>query len=273
MAARELFISQPAVSVAIRQLEERYGKRLLIRSSKGIRPTVEGKALYDYLVQAMSLIQTAENKYFRLVGLEEGAITIGASDTILSNFLLPYIDRFLNKHPKVTIKITNNLTRDTIQLLKVGEIDLGFVNMPIVQDDQLELHECMSLNDRLFGGAKYRRLSETGLHIKKLNDYPLLMLEKTSSTRRFHDSFAESNGVILKPAIELSSTDLLLKFAKINLGLAFAAREFIPERAAGLYEIPLTPALPARSIGLVRLAGIPMSFAAAEFIELIKSRD
>lgn len=273
IAAKELYISQPAVSMAIRQLEDKYKKPLLVRSSRGIRPTAEGRMLYDYLVQAMSLIHTAETKYVEMANLNDGEIKIGASDTILSNFLLPYISIFLKKFPKIKIKMTNNLTKETINLLKIGQVDIGFINLPIEDSEQFEISECMRLNDCLLCGKKYSHLAKTGLELKQLNDYPLLLLEKGSSTRRFLDSYAETFGVIMHPAIELGSTDLLLKFAQIDLGLSFAAREFIAkDLAAGtLFEIPLEPQIPPRSIGLIKLSGIPLSFAAAKFIELIKN--
>jgi DNA-binding transcriptional LysR family regulator len=271
VAAKELFISQPAVSMAIRQLEDKYGKPLLVRSSKGIRPTAEGKMLFDYLIQALSLIQTAENRYFQMKDLNNGEIKIGASDTILSNYLLPYINEFIKKYPKITIKMTNNLTKETIRLLKIGEVDIGFVNLPISDSEQFDLTECMLLHDALLVGEKYKRLAETGVSIRNVNEYPLLLLEKGSSTRKFLDSYAETNGVILSPAIEFGSTDLLIKFTKIDCGMTFAAREFLLgdlERGE-IYEVPITPEIPHRSIGMIRLSGIPISFATERFIKMI----
>ena len=69
-AARELFISQPAVSMSIRQLEDRMGSPLLVRTAKGVYPTAEGKLLYTYLEQALGLIQAAEEKYYQMVHME-----------------------------------------------------------------------------------------------------------------------------------------------------------------------------------------------------------
>ncbi len=275
LAAKELFISQPAVSMAIRQLEDKYRKPLLVRSSKGIRPTAEGKMLYDYLVQALSLIQTAEDKYFQMASLNDGEIKIGASDTILSNYLLPYINVFMKRYPKITVKMTNNLTKETINLLKIGEVDIGFINLPVTHNDHFELSECMQLHDSLLCGERYKHLRQTGINLKNINDYPLLMLERGSSTRSFLDGYAEMSGVILKPAIELGSTDLLIKFAKINLGLTFAAREFLTKEinSGELFEIPITPKIPHRSIGLIKLTGIPLSYAAAKFVDILKENN
>jgi len=72
-AARELFISQPAVSMSIRQLEDRMGSPLLVRTAKGVYPTAEGKLLYTYLEQALGLIQAAEEKYYQMVHMEMGS--------------------------------------------------------------------------------------------------------------------------------------------------------------------------------------------------------
>ena len=83
-AARELFISQPAVSMSIRQLEDRMGSPLLVRTAKGVYPTAEGKLLYTYLEQALGLIQAAEEKYYQMVHMEMGELKIGASDSIIS---------------------------------------------------------------------------------------------------------------------------------------------------------------------------------------------
>ena len=92
-AARELFISQPAVSMSIRQLEDRMGSPLLVRTAKGVYPTAEGKLLYTYLEQALGLIQAAEEKYYQMVHMEMGELKIGASDTVIANFLLPYLEK------------------------------------------------------------------------------------------------------------------------------------------------------------------------------------
>ena len=84
-AARELYISQPAVSMSIRQLEDRMGSPLLVRTAKGVYPTAEGKLLYTYLEQALGLIQAAEEKYYQMVHMEMGELKISANDTVIAN--------------------------------------------------------------------------------------------------------------------------------------------------------------------------------------------
>ena len=272
LAAKELFISQPAVSMAIKQLEERMGKPLLVRSSKGIRPTAEGSVLYDYLNQALNLIKTAEQKYMEMAHLQIGEIKIGSSDTLLSHYLLPYIERYIEAYGNIGIKITNRTTYETISLLKSGQVDIGFVNLPIAGDDNLEIVECIKIQDCLVGGNRYASLATTGLKLEEITDFPLLLLEKESNSRRYLDAYAGASGVEFKPSIELGSYDLLVQFAKANIGLAFAVHEFACEHfdSKTLFEIPVTPPVPPRSVGMVKLKGVALSYAANRFAELLQ---
>ena len=270
-AAKELYISQPAVSMAMKQLEERLGSPLLIRTTKGVRPTPEGEVLYTYLDRALNMIKTAEHKYFEMANLEQGEIRIGASDIVISGYLMTYIERYSSIYSDIRIKVTNKTTYESLKLLKSGVIDMCFVNLPIDHGEDLEITECLEVHDCLIGGVKYKDLAEHGIKLSQLSDFPLLLLEDLSNTRRQLDKFAAENGFIFKPIIELASYDLLIQFAKINLGLTFIIREFDNSAIDGksIFEIPVTPPLPKRSVGLVKLKNVALSYAANKFVEML----
>jgi DNA-binding transcriptional LysR family regulator len=274
-AARELYISQPAVSMAIRQLEDRMGSPLLIRTAKGVYPTAEGKLLYTYLEQALGLIHAAEEKYFQMVNMEMGELKIGASDTVIANFLLPYLEKYHKLYPDINIKVTNKTTYESLRLLKNGSVDVCFINLPINEEGDFEITPCIEIQDVLVGGERYKLLSQVGLELKDLPGYPLLLLEDLSNSRRYIDRYAEENGVVLNPILELGSSDLLISFAQINLGLTYVIKEFTQDalREKQLYEIPVTPPLPKRSIGMVRLKNVTSPHAVQGFIELIELQE
>lgn len=271
-AAKELYISQPAVSMSIKQLEERMGSTLLVRTAKGVRTTPEGDILYEYLEQALGLIKTAEKKYFEMVNMENGEIKIGASDTVIAHFLMPYLEKYHTLYPDINIKVTNKTTYETLKLLKNGSVDLCFINLPISEDTDLEITECLKIHDCLLGGIKYQTLSQKGIDIQQITKYPLLLLEDLSNSRRYIDQYAKENGVILEPIIELGSSDLLIDFTRINLGLTFVIKEFTKKEIdnQSLFEIPLNPVIPERSIGLVKLKNVALSHAARGFTNLLK---
>ena len=227
-AAEALFVTQPSVSMAIKLLEEKLGCTLFIRSSKGVKLTSEGEVFYSYLGKAMLLIDTAEQKYDELLHLESGQVNIGASDSILSGFLLPYLEKYNELYEKISIKVMNRTTEETLELLKKGNIDFGFVNLPIMEQDQeqIEIINYMPIQDCIIFGTKFKQLLGKEFNIEDLENYPLLMLKCCSNTRQLLDEYAKLQGATLKPTIELDSTDLLIKFAKINLGIAFVIKEF-----------------------------------------------
>ncbi len=270
-AAKELYISQPAVSMAVKQLEDRMGNALLVRTAKGVYPTTEGKVLYTYLSQALGFIQAAEEKYFQLVNMEMGELKISASDTVIANFLLPYLERYHKLYPDINIKITNKTTYESLRLLKNGSVDVCFVNLPVTQTEGLEIVPCMEIQDILVGGERYKELAQTGLDIRQLPQYPLLLLEDLSNSRRYLDSYAEENGIVFNPILELGSSDLLVSFAKINLGLTYVIKEFVQAelQAKKLYEIPVKPQISKRNIGMVRLKNVSLSHAMQGFVDLI----
>ena len=130
-AAEELFISQPAVSQAIKQLESLAGSQLFIRSPRGVLLTDEGKLLFSYIEKAMELINVAEEKFEEIRDLEKGTLSIGASDTLCKHFLLPYLKEFHKLYPKINLQIANRTSKETLELLRYGKVDIGFVNLPV----------------------------------------------------------------------------------------------------------------------------------------------
>jgi len=268
-AAKELFITQPAVSMAVKQLEDKLGKPLLSRSPKGIITTAEGGVMYDYLSRALGLIETAEKKYAEMADLKTGEVRIGASDTIMSVFLLPYIERYLIDYPGINFRIINRTTYGTAALLKNAQVDVGFVNLPLEPDGSLEITECLTIRDCIIGGTKYAHLTERGLTFRDLAKYPLMLLEKNSNTRRLLDKFAAANGYAFSPAIELDSSDLLVRCAGINLGIAVVTREFTGIDNASVFEIPFHPRFPERAVGLIKLKGVGLSYAAGRFVNML----
>lgn len=269
-AAERLFITQPAVSHAIKQLEFRLGGALFFRTSRGVKLTAEGEVLLKFVSQAHHFLENGEKKIAEMRKLMAGEVKIGAGDTLCRYYLLPYLESFHREHPNVKIQVTNRTTRETVALLKEGRIDFGIVNLPI-DDRQLRIRESIALHDCFVAGPAHSAAAALPLSWEQLARLPLLMLERGSSIRRHADAFAESQGVRLRPEIELGSIELIVQFARIGLGVGCVIREFAAgELADGtLHELPLEEALPARRVGLVTLRDVPLSTAAQRLLELL----
>ena len=121
-AAEELMISQPAISKSIKNLEEQLGGQLFIRTKRGVILTEEGKEFYKYISHALEYIYNAENRFTDLINLNVGTIKIGVSTTLTREFLIPYLEEFHEKYPKIDIEIITTLTSELIPKLKKGLI-------------------------------------------------------------------------------------------------------------------------------------------------------
>ncbi len=270
-AAEELYVSQPAVSQAIKRLEEQLGVRLLVRSSKGVRLTQEGATLSQHVAQAYSLIEAAERRIVEIRGMTSGEVRIGASDTLCKYYLAPHLEVFHREFPGVRLHVTNRTTPETLGLLRAGKVDVGVINLPITPDPSLNVKETMTVQDCFVGGAKYTDLAKEPIPLEELVRHPLLMLETASNTRRYIDRWASSKGVTLNPEVELGSIDLLLLFAGIGLGIACVVREFAQaELSSGrLREIELVDPIPRRRVGIVTLKDVGLPVAASRFVDLL----
>ncbi|MBQ3493177.1 MAG: LysR family transcriptional regulator [Clostridia bacterium] len=271
-AAEELFISQPAVSQAIKQLETQLGGKLFNRTHKGMELSdTGGKQIFPIVEQALKLFEEAESKYSELKDTATGIVRICASDTVATHFLLPYIKEYHEKYPDVNLILLNGTSSDTIELLKNNKGDVGFVNLPIDDSDINLSNTVMQLHDTFVASDSFSELFNDIVDLKRLQDYPLLMLELSTATRQAIVSFAHSQGVHLHPEIELASMELMTELAKNGIGIACIPREFVKHELENgtLKEIKTNPSLPSRAIGLALPKHENMIFAVKEFVKLL----
>lgn len=271
-AAKELYMTQPAVSQAIMQLEKELDTRLFNRTPKGVNFTDEGSLLYEYIYSAINLIDVGEEKIQEFKNLTTGELKIGVGDTISRYFLLPYLEIFHNSYPNIKFKIVNGTTFEITSLLKSGEVDVAVCNFPI-DDSALELRPCLEVHDIFVCGEKYKHLLSGPVSLQELVKQPLILLDNSNS-RNYVEDYMLSKGVPISPEFELGSHELLLEFAKINLGIACVTREFSQEYLNKdlLYEVQLTEEIPKRDIGVCFLKSVPLSPASTKFVEILEKK-
>ncbi len=269
-AARELYMTQPAVSQAIMQLEDELKIRLFTRTPRGVILTNEGKMLFEYTNSAISLLDAGEKKIKESRDLKEGELKIGVSDTISRYYLLPYLEKFHKSYPNIKLKIINRTTVELCNLIKSGEIDIGICNLPI-KDNSLDIEKCKDIHDIFVLGERYKSLISKAITYEEIIKYPLIFLDNRSRSRQYVEDYLFSKGIKISPEIELGSHDLLLEFAKIGLGLACVVKEFSEDYLlnGSLYEVNLVEDIPKRSIGICSLKGVSLSPSSEKFMEYL----
>ena len=271
-ASEELCISQPAISRAIKNLEDQLGGQLFVRTKRGVVLTEEGKEFYNYIKQAIEYINNAENKFTDLINLETGCIKIGISTTLTKEFLLPYLEKFHSLYPKIDIQIITYLTSDLMPKLRNGLIDIVILNLNNKDyGSDIEVIKCREINDCFVVSNKYKELINKEISLKDLNNYPLILQAKGSNTREFLDNVARENGITLKPNIELASYSLVVEFSKIGLGIGYVTKEYIKEAIKNkeLYELKLKEKIPSRYIGIALSKNHIPNFSTKKLIEII----
>lgn len=276
-AAEELYISQPAVSRSIKQLETQLGVTLFTRTHRGMVLSAKGgKVIFSEVERALGLLEEAENRISEMNNLATGTIRIGASDTIFEYFLADKIAEFHERFPSVKIELMADFTPDTIEKLKSDKCDVAFVNLPITADSDLKLYgNCMRLNDIFIAGEKYSSLAEKPISLSALKKYPLILMDENTIARRSLNNFLSSVGVSLTPSIEVGSWDLMKRLVSKGMGIGVIPREYAMRRLneKSLYEVKTEVSLPVRSVGILLKKNATISYALHCFIDLFIQTD
>ena len=270
-AAEELYISQPAVSRSIKQLELQLGVSLFTRTHRGMKLSAQGgKIIFEQVERALQLLESAENCITEMKTTPTGTIRIGASDTIFEYFLADKIVDFHNRFPAVKIDLLADFSPDTIEKLKEDKCDVAFVNLPISPDPELRLHgNCMRLNDIFIAGQGFEGYKEEKNSLSSLQKLPLIFMDKNTVSRKSLDNFLSSVGVGLTPAIEVGSWDLMKRLVARGMGVGVIPKEYaIKELEDGLlFELQTDVRLPVRSVGMLLSKTAPVSYALHSFIQ------
>lgn len=272
-AAQELFISQPAASQAIKQLEGQLGISLFNRTHKGMELSAGGgKLIINQVETALELLEAAESKLTELKTSATGTLRIGATDSIFSHVLSDYLARFNEKYPAVKLELTSSTSPDTVNRLKEGRCDVAFVNLPLEDDDVRFYGTVTHLSDAFVAGKKYSGLQSEEIPLKRLHDYPLLMIEANTVARRALAASEEILGVHFVPDIEVANWDLMKKLVIKGMGVGCIPREYCTAEfeSGDLFELKTTPALPVRGIGVALAKHATPSFAVKEFLSMFK---
>ena len=265
-AADCLYISQSAVSQSIKTLEKRLNQTLFIRSTKRVALTKEGELLLKHVEPAINLISRGENQL--CADPKSGVqLRIGASDTICRYYLVPFLNNFHKQYPNIHIKVSNGTSLQCAKLLERNEVDVIVTNSPnSALNNMMQIIPVKRFRDIFIVNAEAYPLADRPITLQELQQHPILMLDKRSTTSIFlHNLFLE-NSLDLVPAIELSSNDLLIDLARIGLGIAFIP-DFCMNNTEGLSVIDLTQEIPTRMLVAAYNSDIPISDAAKYFID------
>lgn len=280
-AAKELYISQPAVSKSIKKLEDNLNVELFTRTSRGVILTDEGEVLYKHTGRAFEELYSGEKIIEHMNELGIGHITIGVSTTLCKYVLLPYLNKFIHNNPHINVTIECQSSYQTLKLIEEHKIDIGLVNEP----DSLknlnffkvgEIQDIFVATKSYLDHLKIREDSVNGkamdpaIIFKSCN---LMLLDEKNLTRKHINKYLKVNKIDINQILEVTSMDLLIEFAKTSLGVACVIEEFIEHEldSGSLLEIPLPAPIEKRNIGFVYDSNIPQDSSTVKFVDFYKN--
>lgn len=275
-AAKELYISQPAISKSIQKLEESMNCELFRRSSRGVCLTEEGELLYSHVKVAFETLALGEDRLRNSIELGVGHLKIGVSSTLCKYMLLPYLKEFIKLYPHINISITCQSTNDTLKLLEENKIDVGLIGKPESLKN-IDFYYLAEIKDIFVATKDYlRNLKARGVKEDRiLQSSTIMLLDKNNMTRQYIDDYLQENHIVVQDSIDISSMDLLIEFAKISVGVACVIREFVKKELAdgSLIEIPLGFPIHKREVGFAYKKSVKPSKSLELFVDFYKSHE
>lgn len=275
-AAKELYISQPAISKSIQKLEESMNCELFRRSSRGVSLTEEGELLYSHVKVAFETLALGEDRLRNSIELGVGHLKIGVSSTLCKYMLLPYLKEFIKLYPHINISITCQSTNDTLKLLEENKIDVGLIGKPESLKN-IDFYYLAEIKDIFVATKDYlRNLKARGVKEDRiLQSSTIMLLDKNNMTRQYIDDYLQENHIVVQDSIDISSMDLLIEFAKISVGVACVIREFVKKELAdgSLIEIPLGFPIHKREVGFAYKKSVKPSKSLELFVDFYKSHE
>lgn len=276
-AAKELFISQPAISKAVSKLEQNLSVKLFTRNSRGVKLTEEGAMLYEYTCSAFESLRQGEENIKKIHSLGIGHIKIGVSTTLCKYLLLPYLQRFIEAHPHIKVTIECRSTFESLALLEEGKLDIGLIGKPS-QTKSIDFFPLRSIQDTFVASPAYlenliEREPSISVNSKELfQQANLMLLDEKNITRLYIEDYFAKHNIRTGQILEVSNMDLLIEFSKIGLGIGCVIREFVEKELADgtLKELPPLHALAKRTVGFAYNKTAVQNDSVKRFIQYYK---
>lgn len=217
-ASEKMLVSQPAITKAIKELEEELNTKLLERNKKGVIPTEEGQILYEHtknmfndLNTTLNILETTQNNNLNLY--------IGATTTNFINYVKDALNEFRNKYPNVHIHIVLEEPKILNDMKRLNKLDILIKNDYETVDD-LEVIKTFEITDKFVASSiTFKDLENKVLSLEELLNYPLVLLSSITHGRRNFDSFLKSKNIIYKPTYEFNSYSLCKELIKNGFGI------------------------------------------------------
>lgn len=228
-AAKSMYLSQPAISKSIKNLEMDLDTTLFYRTLNGIVLTEKGKELFTYVEEAFNSIRLAKKKMLENKNLEKGTLAIGIRSHIASFYLIDKIINYHKKYPKIEITIINRPSNELLKLLNDNKID--FIIDITSYKDELDSYDVKDLGnlEHCFVTLNNENIlpQKDEYTLKDLKNVPLILPVNHSSHRKILNQFAKDNNIKFQNVLSIETSELIYDFVKRGEGVGYILKNMV----------------------------------------------
>lgn len=264
-AAGQLYISQPAVSITIRKLEENLNTTLFIRKTKGVALTEAGRELYENVKRAFAILLDTEDRL--KFHQNTGRLRIAASNVLCKHFLMPYLKEFTSLYPDTDLSITCTSSAVACAMLERCEIDLALAAKP--QNLGTLMYHSLGMIEYIFVCTPAYRNKLDCDNDEIFEHGNIILLDKDNVSRRHLDHYYAQNRINPLHILEVNEMDLLIAFAKMGIGVSCVVKQFVAQEleAGSLIEVEMSEPISPREIGFLYQNLKPMNGNILKFVD------
>lgn len=271
-AADALLRNQPNVTRTIRLLETQLGCTLFIRTSRGVKLTEEGEALFVHVRIAMEQMEAGLEELTGAKALRSGTVTIGASEVSLRCFLLPVLNRFHQSYPHVKLRILNCSAMEAIQDLQDGTVDLALARVPRDAARDLAAVFLSEVPEVAVCGNAFVPLTAAPVSPEQLARCPMISLGAQTLMYPLYRNWFAAHELTFSPEIEVATSGQILPIVEQNLGIGIIPEQYYLEAEGSvIHRLELTEAIPMQSLYFLKRKNTPLNAAGKKLEEMILS--
>lgn len=264
-AAAQLYISQPAVSITIKKLEDNLNTTLFIRKSKGVALTESGRRLYESTKEAFRILTDTEERLKH--EQSTGSLRIAASNVLCKHYLMPYLKEFTARYPNTDISITCTSSSAACSMVEQGTIDLALAAKP--EQPGTAVYHSLGVIEYIFVCTPAYRDKLNCDNDAIFEHGNIMLLDRDNVSRRHLNSYYAQNKITPLHILEVNEMDLLIEFAKMGIGVSCVVKQFVEQELleGSLIEIGLSKPISPREIGFLYHCIQPMNENILRFIK------
>jgi len=269
-AADELFISQSAISLQIKALEEEMDVILFERRGPRIQLTPDGRKLLDMarpLVEGMDGLSERFDKEVR-GNLESGKLIIAAGESTIMYILPALVSAFHKQHPKIRVELRNVTGRDGLAMIREDEVDFAIGSMLDVPSD-ISYEPMYSFDPALIMPLGHELAEKKNIQIKDIAPYGLILPPRRLTTWRMVDRIFQQHGVPFKVVLEVGGWEVIKRYVELDFGISITTGICL-RKEDPLVVRNMSQYFPKRSYGIVKRRGRHLSLAARAFLDVVR---